>query len=72
LGNNNREAKTGNYYIFDKATMPTVIVEVGFLSNPREAQLLVSDEYQDKIAYAIFCGIVKSCLPEKKSSNKLE
>ena len=72
LGNNNREAKTGSYYILNKATMPIVIVEVGFLSNPREAQLMVSDEYQDKIAYAIFSGIIKSYLPEQKSSNKLK
>ncbi len=72
LGNNKREAKTGSYYILDKAPMPIVIVEVGFLSNPREAQLLVSNEYQEKIAYAIFSGIVKSYLPEEKSSNKLK
>jgi len=70
LGNNKREAKTGSYYILNKAPMPIVIVEAGFLSNPREAQLLVSDEYQEKIAYAIFSGIIKSYLPEEKSSNK--
>ncbi len=72
LGNNNRKAKTGSYYILNKASMPIVIVEVGFLSNPHEAQLLASNEYQEKVAYAIFCGIVKSYLPEDKSSNKLE
>lgn len=72
LGNNNRKAKTGSYYIFNKASMPIVIVEVGFLSNPREVQLLASDAYQEKVAYAIFSGIVKSYLPEEKSSNKLE
>ncbi|HPF19769.1 MAG TPA: N-acetylmuramoyl-L-alanine amidase [Syntrophomonas sp.] len=72
LGNTNRKAKTGSYYILDKAGMPIVIVEVGFLSNPREARLLSADEYQEKLAFAIFCGIVKSYLPEEKSSNKLE
>lgn len=68
LRNTKREAKTGSYYILDKATMPTVIVEVGFLSNPQEADLLASSAYQDKIAYAIFCGIVKSQIPKEKTT----
>lgn len=66
----NREAKTGSYFILDRATMPTVIVEAGFLSNPREAKLLSSSAYQDKVAYAIFCGIVKSQIPEEKKNSK--
>ncbi len=60
LGNTNRKAKTGNYYITDKTEMAAVIVEVGFLSNPAEEQLLISEEYQDKIVYAILSGIAKS------------
>ncbi len=66
LRNTKREAKTGSYYILDRLAMPAVIVEVGFLSNPQEAKLLVSDAYQDKIAYAIFSGIVKSQVEKKK------
>lgn len=65
-----RETKTGKYFILDRATMPAVIVEVGFLSNPREAKLLSSSAYQDKVAYAIFCGIVKSQIPDEKSKTK--
>ena len=67
LGNTKREAKTGSYFILDKAPMPIVILEVGFLSNPQEAQLLASSDYQDKIAYAIFCGIVKAQIPAEQS-----
>ena len=70
IGNNKREAKTGSYYILDRASMPIVIVEVGFLSNLREAKLLVTDEYQEKIAYAIFSGIAKSLLPKEKDSSE--
>jgi len=70
LGNNKREVKTGSYYILDRAAMPIVIVEVGFLSNPREAKLLATEDYQDKIAYAIFSGVVKSYLPEEKDNKK--
>ena len=42
--------------------MAAVIVEVGFLSNPKEEKLLSSDEYQEKVALAIFSGIAKSLL----------
>lgn len=62
LGNTTRKAKTGSYYITDKTKMTAVIVEVGFLSNPKEEKLLISSDYQDKIAYAIFSGIAKSLL----------
>ncbi len=36
---------------------PTVMVECGFLSNPYEAALLESEEYQQKVAFTIFCGL---------------
>lgn len=36
---------------------PTVMVECGFLSNPEEAAMLSTDEYQQKIAFTIFCGL---------------
>lgn len=36
---------------------PTVMVECGFLSNPDEAALLESEEYQQKVAFTVFCGL---------------
>lgn len=36
---------------------PTVMVECGFLSNPEEAALLNTEEYQQKVAMTIFNGI---------------
>lgn len=36
---------------------PTVMVECGFLSNPEEAALLNTDDYQGKIAFTIFSAI---------------
>ena len=36
---------------------PTVMIECGFLSNPDEAKLLVTDDYQKKVAFTIFSGI---------------
>ena len=45
------------YYMLVHTPCPTVIVECGFLSNRSEAEMLCTDEYQDKIANAIYEGI---------------
>lgn len=47
-----------NYYLLTRTPTPTVIVECGFLSNPNEAELLSSEEYQNKVAQAIYMGVV--------------
>ena len=55
-----REAKENStYYILKKTTVPTIIVECGFLSNSTEAGLLVTPEYQEKVAWAIHMGIMR-------------
>lgn len=75
LANTKRKAKTGDYFITDKTTMPAIIVEVGFLSHPAEAKLLNDPAYQNKVAYAVFSGIANyetSKLPlEDKNIKKL-
>lgn len=55
-----REIKSnGDYYLLKHSEVPTVIVECGFLSNPEEEQLLLKEEYQRKMAWAIHLGILK-------------
>lgn len=57
---NHRVAKANkDYYLLKKSIAPAVIVECGFLSNEREAALLITEEYQRKIAYAIHLGILE-------------
>jgi N-acetylmuramoyl-L-alanine amidase len=51
-------ALTGDYYILNCSEYPSIIAECGFLSNPQDEALLITREYQDSIAYAIFKGIV--------------
>ncbi|MGE5396434.1 MAG: N-acetylmuramoyl-L-alanine amidase family protein [Chitinophagales bacterium] len=65
LGNNNRKAKEGVFYVIEKTKMPSVTVEVGFLSNPEEEKLLSDDLHQSKVAYSIFSGIVKHYAKEE-------
>ena len=56
---NNRIAKTiDNVYIIKHVEIPTTIVECGFLSNPEEEKLLLEDEYQNKLAWGIYNGII--------------
>ncbi len=58
LKNTNREALAiKQVYLLKKAQMPSVLVETGFLSNPQEAELLSSPNYQQKMAEAIVAGI---------------
>lgn len=44
---------TGEYYILNSHKFPACIVECGFLSSPDDEALLITDEYQEKIAYAV-------------------
>jgi len=56
---NNRVAKSiENIYIVKHVEIPTTIVECGFLSNPDEEKLLLEDEYQNKLAWGIYNGII--------------
>ncbi|HPO53651.1 MAG: hypothetical protein GX095_04420 [Clostridiales bacterium] len=48
----------GDYYILNCSEYPSAIVECGFLSNKEDDALLNTPEYQDKIAYRVFCGIM--------------
>jgi len=65
-----REAQANtNYYLLTRTPTPTVIVECGFLSNPNEAQLLSSEEYQTKVAEAITLGILSYY--EASTSNQI-
>ena len=55
-----REIKSNtDYYLLKHSPIPTVIVECGFLSNPEEERLLLNEEYQHKMAWAIHLGILQ-------------
>lgn len=47
-----------NKYIVDHVEIPLTIVECGFLSNPKEENLLKSNDYQDKLAWGIYTGLM--------------
>ena len=52
----NKKATSSTYILYN-ATIPAVLVECGFLSNPAELESLKNKDYQRKMAFCIFCGI---------------
>ncbi len=55
---NKRQAKENeSYYILKKTDIASVIIECGFLSNNEEEEKLNTEQYRDKIAWAIYMGI---------------
>jgi N-acetylmuramoyl-L-alanine amidase len=57
LGQPDRGVRRAQFVVVKYSRMPAVLVEVGYLSNPREESLLVSPEYQQKAAEGILSGI---------------
>lgn len=55
---NRVEKDNHTYYLLKKTSVPLVIVECGFLSNDREASLLSGENYQERVAWAIYLGII--------------
>lgn len=46
-------------YLVDNIEIPITIVECGFLSNPQESKKLLTEEYQNELAWGIYSGILK-------------
>ena len=53
----NKQATKSTYILYN-ATIPAVLVECGFLSNKAELELLKDTEYQKKMAFCCFSGIM--------------
>ncbi len=61
LKNTDRKASVGkgSYFLLENSPIPAAIVEVGFLSNPRERRLLTEPTYQKKMAWCIYLGLIR-------------
>ncbi|MFM2214410.1 MAG: hypothetical protein RL427_1673 [Bacteroidota bacterium] len=69
LNRKSRGVKQGPFMLLNKAYMPKVIIEMGFLSNPTEGAKLDSEEGQDGYAQAIANAII-SYKKENVKTNK--
>ena len=69
--NNKRLSKEvgKNIYIMNKINCPGVLVECGFLSNPREEKLLQTEDYQKRIALSVSVGFADGYKEVKNYEN---
>ena len=56
-GLTNIGARTANFFVVKNTTMPAALLEIGYMSNPQEEQLLTGQAFQQKMAQAIVAGI---------------
>ena len=55
----NRGVKQAGFYVLMGASMPNVLVELGFISNPNEEKKLNSSSYREILATSIYYAILK-------------
>ena len=53
-----RGIKKAPFVVLIGANMPSILAEISFLTNPRDEHLLARSDYRQKIAYALYQGIV--------------
>lgn len=51
--------RVANFAVLRENEVPSVLIECGFLSNPREEALLATEEYQEKLAQGMYNGLQK-------------
>jgi len=55
----NRGEKNSRFFVLRNTLIPAVLVEVGFLTNPKEWKLLQTSGYRQKIADGLSESIIK-------------
>ena len=62
-----KEKGNTSYYLLKRSPCVLNIVECGFLTNPEDAQLLIQEGYQDKVAAAVADGVQEYLLTIQNS-----
>jgi len=65
----NRGVKQAGFLVLYKTTMPSILVETGFISNLHDEKVLVSEEGQNKIALSVYKAVKEYKLFVEKGGN---
>ena len=57
-GANDRGVKRASFTVLRETSIPSILVELGFIDNPEERNKIKTDEYQERLANGIVDGIV--------------
>ncbi len=55
----NRGVKQAGFYVLGGAAMPAILIEIGFLTNPKEEKKLASADHREAIARAIYASLAE-------------
>lgn len=56
---NYRTPLAGSYRVLRLTTMPGALVEIGFMTNERDRELMATEEYRNRIAQAVALGVIR-------------
>jgi len=70
-GSGSNAIRQAPFYVVSKTNVPSVLVELGFLTNPKEANRLMSPAYQKEIAQKIYKGLVSFRQSKEKMQEKM-
>jgi N-acetylmuramoyl-L-alanine amidase len=56
-GFKDRGVKNNDFFVVKYTEMPSVLLEIGYLTNPEEEQQMLDNEFQDSTAQAIYDGV---------------
>ena len=65
-----RGIKKAPFVVLIGANMPSVLAEISFLTNPRDERLLKRSDYREKIAYALYEGILGYLKNSRRSEDR--
>lgn len=63
----NRGLKNGNLFVLENSDVPSVLIEIGFISNENEEKLISSSEFLLKLSQTISKALSSYCSKEEES-----
>ena len=54
---NNRGVRSADFYVIKNAECPAILVEIGFVTHPVEAQMLKNSNYLERVSYGVASGV---------------